>query len=231
MPRPEPPCRLKAGRFSLPVLHFDTLDESGLRTHLRQQVERARALLENAAILLAPAENLADAEPQAMQRIVEACRAEALFPVGLLHGPASEPWQRHTGLRMLYAGLSQLPEEPRSDQSSPTCENRLLPRQVRSGQQAMSPHGSLTVLASVSATAEVLARDDIHIHGVLKGKALAGIRGNEQACITCQRFEAELVAIAGHYRLFDEPDPELFGKPVCVRLEGEQLHFTVFASP
>ncbi len=74
---------------------------------------------------------------------------------------------------------------------------------VRSGQQIYAPGGDLIILASVSAGAEVLADGNIHIYGPLRGRALAGIKGDERARIFCGSQEAELVSIAGHY-LVDE---------------------------
>ncbi len=225
MSRPECGCRLKAARFSLPVLHFDRMDPQATTGFIREQMERARALLEDASILLAPAACLSKAMPDEIQVLIQACREERLYPVGLAQGEAAEHWQANSPLRIFHTGNMATLEE-----STPTVhiQNRCLQQMVRSGQQAMAAEGSLTVLANVSATAEVLARDDIHIYGTLKGKALAGIQGNAQARIICQRFEAELVAIAGHYQLFDEPDPAWFGKPVCISLQDDQLVLQVF---
>ncbi len=227
MPRPEPGCRLKAARFSLPVLHFDNMDVAVVSAFIREQVQRARSLLEDASILLAPDESLAGAGPEDIQALVQACRGERLFPVGLAQVDAAEHWQSHSQLRVFHTGNTAVLN---ASTAKVTARNRFLQQMVRSGQQAMVAEGALTVLANVSATAEVLARDDIHIYGTLKGKALAGIQGNADARIICQRFEAELVAIAGHYRLFDEPDPAWFGKPVCVRLENDQLVLQVFGN-
>ncbi len=74
---------------------------------------------------------------------------------------------------------------------------------VRSGQQ-LSAEGDLIIFGLVSTGAEVLAGGSIHIYGPLRGRALAGINGNNQATISCQSLEAELVAIAGEYKLFED---------------------------
>ena len=62
----------------------------------------------------------------------------------------------------------------------------------------------LTVLATVGAGAEVIADGSIHIYGALRGRALAGAQGNEKARIFCREFHAELVAIAGHYKVLED---------------------------
>jgi len=94
---------------------------------------------------------------------------------------------------------------------------------VRSGQQVYAEGCDLTVLSTVSAGAEVIADGSIHIYGALRGRALAGARGNTEARIFCREFQAELVAIAGHYKVLDDIPDQLRGKPVQVWLDNGQL--------
>lgn len=94
---------------------------------------------------------------------------------------------------------------------------------VRSGQQVYAENRDLTVLTSVGAGSEVIADGSIHIYGPLRGRALAGAQGNEKARIFCREFHAELVAIAGHYKVLEDIPKELRGKPVQVWLEHEEL--------
>jgi septum site-determining protein MinC len=103
---------------------------------------------------------------------------------------------------------------------------------VRSGQQVYAENRDLTVLTAVGAGAEVIADGSIHIYGPLRGRALAGAQGNEQARIFCREFHAELVAIAGHYKVLEDVPKELRGKPVQIWLEtsmtgGEELKMAV----
>ena len=63
----------------------------------------------------------------------------------------------------------------------------------------------------------------MHVYGSLRGRVLAGVNGDTSARIFCQKLEAELVAIAGNYRLLDEMDTVLKGQPAMVWLEGEKL--------
>jgi septum site-determining protein MinC len=94
---------------------------------------------------------------------------------------------------------------------------------IRSGQQVQADGRDLTVVGTVGAGAEVIADGSIHIYGALRGRALAGARGNPQARIFCREFHAELVAIAGHYEVMEDIPAELRGKPVQIRLEAERL--------
>ncbi|KAB8182388.1 septum site-determining protein MinC, partial [Lysobacter maris] len=92
-----------------------------------------------------------------------------------------------------------------------------------SGQQVYADNRDLTVLTSVGAGAEVIADGSVHIYGPLRGRALAGAQGNEKARIFCREFHAELVAIAGHYRVLEDIPSDLRGKAVQVWLEDQQL--------
>ncbi|CUB00341.1 septum site-determining protein MinC [Thiomonas bhubaneswarensis] len=99
----------------------------------------------------------------------------------------------------------------------------LIDRPLRSGQRVYSP-GDLIVQGVVSHGAEVMAEGHVHIYGVLRGRALAGARGNTAARIYCTSFEPELVAIAGIYRTAEQDLPAgVRGQPTTVRLQGEQL--------
>ncbi|RBE92908.1 septum site-determining protein MinC, partial [Xanthomonas oryzae pv. oryzae] len=57
----------------------------------------------------------------------------------------------------------------------------------------------------------------------LRGRALAGAQGNPDARIFCRDFHAELVAIAGNYKVLDDVPMDLRGKAVQVWLEQDQI--------
>ena len=95
---------------------------------------------------------------------------------------------------------------------------------VRSGQQVYAENRDLTVITAVGAGAEVIADGSIHIYGALRGRALAGAQGNEKARIFCREFHAELVAIAGHYKVLEDLPKDLRGKAVQIWLEKDQLN-------
>jgi septum site-determining protein MinC len=100
---------------------------------------------------------------------------------------------------------------------------------VRSGQQIYAEQRDLTVLGTVGAGAEVIADGSIHIYGALRGRALAGARDNDKARIFCREFHAELVAIAGHYKVMEDLPVELRGKAVQIWLDNEQIHIAALA--
>ena len=94
---------------------------------------------------------------------------------------------------------------------------------VRSGQQIYAEQRDLTVLGPAGAGAEVIADGPIPIYGPLRGRALAGAQGFEQARIFCREFHAELVAIAGHYKVLEDIPRDVRGKPAQVWLEHGQI--------
>ncbi len=107
--------------------------------------------------------------------------------------------------------------------TAPTAPGMIHSTPVRSGQQIYAANRDLSVLANIGAGAEVMADGSIHIYGPLRGRALAGAQGWEQARIFCREFHAELVAIAGHYKVLEDIPKELRGKAVQVWLEKEEL--------
>jgi septum site-determining protein MinC len=99
----------------------------------------------------------------------------------------------------------------------------LVTRPVRSGQRVYAAGGDLSIIAAVSSGAELMADGNIHVYGPLRGRALAGMKGNTDARIFCQDLQAELVSVAGHYRVSENIPPELRGVPVQIYLDQKIL--------
>jgi len=100
----------------------------------------------------------------------------------------------------------------------------IIDKPLRSGQQVYAKGGDLIVLALVSNGAEVIADGHIHVYAPLRGKAIAGAKGDTSARIFAASMEAELIAIAGIYRTTENPLPDsVLGKPAQIRLDGEKL--------
>lgn len=93
---------------------------------------------------------------------------------------------------------------------------------LRSGQKVYARGADLIVLAMVNQGAEVVADGNIHVYAPLRGKAMAGARGNTQARIYSLCLEPELISIAGVYRTSENPLPkDVHGKPAQVRLSED----------
>lgn len=108
-------------------------------------------------------------------------------------------------------------------------ENKVIRSTVRSGQMIVAEHGDLTVIGSVASGAELIAAGNIHVYGPLRGRAMAGCHGNENAHIFCQSLNAELVAIAGLYQTSETLDAAVGQGCTHIYLEDEKLRMEVIA--
>ena len=109
----------------------------------------------------------------------------------------------------------------RAAEPLPPTTAMVIDKPLRSGQQVYARGRDLVVLSMVNAGAEVIADGHIHVYAPLRGKAMAGARGNAEARILTLCLEPELVSIAGVYRTSEIPLPqELLGKPAQIRLAG-----------
>ena len=107
--------------------------------------------------------------------------------------------------------------------------SKVVHQPIRSGQQVYAQDGDLIVLSSVSAGAEILADGNIHVYGTLRGRALAGVKGDTTARIFCQSLAAELVSIAGQYKISEDIDRSALGKAAQVYLDKDALRFKELA--
>ncbi len=247
-PNYEQAGELKIGQVGIANLRVRTLDVAKLAEEMRERVARAPKLFARAAVVV-DFGGLPGTPPLAEARaLVDALREAGVIPVALAYGSQdNEQLSIQLGLPLLAKFRAQY---ERGGDAAPAAVAPVAPAQpiaaekavpakpapagnanpglvqtapVRSGQQVYADNRDLTVLAAVGAGAEVLADGSIHIYGALRGRALAGAQGFEQARIFCREFHAELVAIAGNYMVLDEVPRELHGKPVQVWLEKNEL--------
>jgi septum site-determining protein MinC len=116
--------------------------------------------------------------------------------------------------------------EPKKPEAKPKPNSLLHDSPVRSGQSIVFTEGDVTVLGSVGSGAEIVAGGSIHIYGVLRGRAMAGVNGNSAARIYCQKIEAELLAIDGYYQTAEDIDARLRNRPAQAWLEGDIMKIT-----
>lgn len=162
--------------------------------------------------------------PVGIRNIAEECRELALQAgwAVLRSGRATGAPSRSE--RPVEPALEEVPTEDAP--CHPMTSVRVVNQPLRSGQQVYFPEGNLVILKQTSAGSEILAGGSVHVYGSLRGRVLAGIGGDTSARIFCQKLEAELVSIAGHYRLLDDIDTNLKGSPAMVWLDGEKLKIT-----
>jgi len=216
------------------VLH--QADPAVLADELQQRLGDTPNFFDDDPVVLDLAPVREREEPIAFDAIVAALRRHRMRPALATGGSAAQMADA------LAAGLPAAPD-PAPPQKPRTVEvevirevEREVPvhvptlvvdKPLRSGQQAYAKGGDLIVHAAVNAGAEVLADGNIHVYGPLRGKAIAGSRGNTGARIFTTCLEPELIAIAGVYRTTETPLPkDVAGKPAQVRLVDGVLVMT-----
>ncbi|PXY98551.1 septum site-determining protein MinC [Snodgrassella alvi] len=122
------------------------------------------------------------------------------------------------------AQIPQITEKEKFTSSASALPTLVIDRTIRTGQQVYAEKSDLIVLGLVSEGAEIIADGNIHIYGPLRGRALAGAAGNKDTRIFAQSMQAELVSVAGIYRIFDQQLPaHLYRHPVQIFLQNDRL--------
>lgn len=228
---------LKGGMFTLTVLRVLEADKRRIAEALAEKVQQAPVFFQNVPVIL-------DLEPLAESNVelnfsglLELIRGHGMVPLGIRNGSVNQQVQARqsglgifrdiqrekpaiTGERKQKTELVE-PETHSAEQNGPASQ--MVDRPVRSGQQIYAAQSDLVVVAQASAGSELLADGSIHVYGPLRGRALAGVNGNKKARIFCLSLEAELVSIAGVYRVFEDLDPKLKGQPAQIRLDNNEL--------
>jgi septum site-determining protein MinC len=216
---PQPAFELKGRMLTLSVLRLLTVDLAALAAQLDARMASMPGLFQHLPVVL-DLEAVQDQAPD-LSALAGCLRQKGLLPVGVRAGDAA------LAERAAAAGLGAVnlgSESPRRGRTAtPPAAGMVVRQPVRSGQQIYARGGDLVVLAPVSAGAEVLADGHVHVYGPLRGRALAGVQGNTEARIFCQSLEAELVSIAGAYRISENMQETGRGQPVQVYLDGEAL--------
>ena len=135
----------------------------------------------------------------------------------------SEPVPATVSRASQVPGKPQAPTETAQPHITGQSGFMLVTKPVRSGQRIYAAGGDLSIIAPVSSGAELMADGNIHVYGPLRGRALAGMSGNMEARIFCHDLQAELISIAGHYRVSEGIPHELRGVPVQIFLDQKIL--------
>lgn len=228
---------LKFGQVGIANLRIRTFNVAALIAEMHERVQRAPKLFERAAIVLdfgglSDCPNAADVRP-----LIAGLRSAGVLPVALAYGtdavaalsvelqlPVLAKFRAQYEAAPAVPVASATQHEPPAAPASATSAPGLIHQQpVRSGQQVYAQGRDLVLIAAVGAGAEVIADGSIHVYAPLRGRALAGAQGDTNARIFCREFHAELVAIAGNYRVLEEIPRELSGKPVQVWLADGRI--------
>ncbi len=214
-----PAFELKGNLLTLMVLKVLEGNEEKIATQLLQKIQQAPDLFKQAPLVI-DLQAMPVEAPLDLVNLVKLVRNHQLMPVAIRGG------NEHYKQIALSLSLGILPETkpkptPAKASTPPTLTDKIVIQPVRSGQQMVAPQGDLVILSTVNPGAEVLAHRHIHIYGTLRGRALAGANGDEQARIFCQNLDAELVSVAGHYQISEEIKEDVRKKPVQIYIDSE----------
>lgn len=233
---------LKSASLPVVAVVLKTTDAAQFAADLAERVADAPGFFDNDPVLIDLAAVRESEAPIDFAAIVAELRSRSTLPVAVRGGsPAQMDAAR-------AAGLAAAPDAPPTRADAPPAPVQEVVREVirevevvrevpmpgpgtvvvdkplRSGQQVYARGADLVVMAVVSFGAEVIADGNIHVYAPLRGRAIAGARGNTEARIFSTCLEPQLVSIAGIYRTTETELPaDVRGKPAQVRLDGEKL--------
>lgn len=244
----EPVADIKFGQVGIANLRLKRLDPEELQRELTEKVRHAPNLFERAPVVLDLSHLPELPDLETVRDLLARIREAGMSPVGLSYGtteneqlaralnvplfakfraafersPQAEPEPAPRARRREPAPAPEPPVVPRADAAAAVL-GMLHEKPVRSGQQVYARGRDLILTKLVANGAEVIADGSIHVYGALRGRALAGAQGDASARIYCHEFHAELVSIAGQYRVFEDIPAELRGQRVQAWLDGDKL--------
>lgn len=222
-----PVFQLKGRAFTLTVLQLLSTDLDKISEQLKVLVEKNTGFFQQAPIVV-DLEKIGAREKLDFVKLNTVLREHGFIPVAVRGG--SDQQQKKAVLAD-WAILSRAKEKVETKEATteavkentPETFAKIITQPVRSGQQIYAQNQDLIVLASVSPGAELIADGHIHVYGSLRGRALAGVKGNKEARIFCHSLEAELVAIAGHFWVNEEAKKPDSIKGMQIYLEDDHL--------
>lgn len=233
----------KGSLYPLTTLHLFDLDLSAISFALDEKIKQAPNFFKNAPVILDFQKISEDYTISGIEKIISTLQSKKLHPIGIRSkqeaikeladklGLAlfSEESESRTNKQKIQKPLD-VAIKPQKTTSTPDMHahtpTKLVTHPIRSGQQIYAPGGDLIVMAPVSPGAELLADGHIHVHGALRGRALAGINGDTNAMIYCKSLEAELVSIAGQYQISESLKESLWKQPACIAIKDGRLQIS-----
>ncbi|WP_413738715.1 septum site-determining protein MinC [Sodalis sp. RH21] len=218
------PIELKGSSFTLSVIHVHDAQPEDIRQALQEKIEQAPAFLKDAPVVINVATLTRDTD---WEQLRQAFIATGLHVVGVSGCKDDRLKQAivRSGLPLLNEGKAQKRTAAPAAIAPPAAalKTKRIDVPVRSGQQIYARDCDLIVTSSVSAGAELIADGNIHIYGMMRGRALAGASGDAQCQIFCTHLSPELVSIAGQYWLSDQIPAEYAGKAARLSLQDNTL--------
>ncbi len=232
----DPVFNLKGGMLTVTVIEVVRLDTGRFAKQLAEKKEQAPNFFSDTPVVISLEKLDAHMNLSTLAGLLQICKNHGLLPVALRGSENFRPLAQQSGLVLMPPGRGRerpmevaapepqaAPDPVAEAVQSGSAQNKIITQPIRSGQQVYAPGGDLVVLAPVSAGSELLADGNIHVYGPLRGRALAGVRGNTEARIFCHSLEAELVSIAGHYKTAEDLRKSHWKLAAHISLDGDSL--------
>lgn len=244
----KPAFEIKGGNVTVLVLHLASHDPESIQALIHKQLGMHPGFFNHDPLVIdfaeLPPDAIVDLGPirdallQYRLSLVglvnasdEQIAAAAELGLGLFQGSSREVRPARSDPPAIQETAAEPSPEPViSTVPEPRVPTRIHTSPVRAGQQVYAKGGDLIVLGAVSAGAEVIADGNIHVYGSLRGRALAGAKGDTNSRIFIRIMEAEIVSVAGTYKVIDADMVRHWqGKYLQVFINGEQLEIEPLA--
>lgn len=225
------PIELKGSSFTLSVVHLHEAKPEVIRQALEEKIAQAPAFLQHAPVVVNVGALQSPFNWGQLQKVISESGLRVVGVSGCKDAELKAEIER-IGLPLLTEGkekaarsapIAKSISAPATPAAPAITKTRLIDVPVRSGQRIYAPNSDLIVTSHVSAGAELIADGNIHVYGMMRGRALAGASGERDAQIFSTHLAAELVSIAGEYWLSDQIPAEFYGKAARLRLAENAL--------
>lgn len=232
-----PVLELKSSSLTVPLLVLGKYDLHEISEQLALKVQQAPEFFKNSPLVIDLQALVKGADNVDLKSLVDIIRKQKLIPIGV-RGGSEEQNKSALELGIPVQSVSstddnqalQEPQkiesiavtEPEVDSDTDQNKTQIITQPVRSGQRIYS-YGDLIVLSQVSPGSEIMAEGNIHVYGSLRGRALAGVQGDDNSRIFCSDLRAELVSIDGNYKISDDLNDIAPGQPVQLYLKDQNL--------
>ncbi|MFI3135719.1 MAG: septum site-determining protein MinC [Methylococcaceae bacterium] len=240
----------KSSTFVVPAIIIHSADLTQIGDSINHKIKQIPEFFKNSPVLIDIQDLSTKQVSLNLASLLKLIRATTLIPIALRGGTAEQnqlalksglfiqssqatldadkslqaiPTMQHTVSAVIITDTTHSPiRTDRRKVKSSAAISKIVTSPVRSGQRLYS-EGDLIIMAHVSAGAEIMAEGNIHVYGSLRGRALAGVMGKTESRIFCTDCQAELISIAGNYKVTDDLDPTIQHKPVQIYLQDQAL--------
>lgn len=215
----KPSILIKARAYTLPILELHTSDLELINEDLEQRNKLSPNFFKQTPIVV----DLKNCQEHGkLKALVQTIEQHGLVVMALSHAEKG----LDEDIKSLNLNLLDQfsPKELPESQPTPiqTNKTKTIHTPIRTGQQVINQEGDLIITKATSSGTEIIAKGSIVVMSTLRGKALAGVGGEEHSEIICQSLQAELVSIAGVY-LTSEQLESYWNYPVRISLDEQTL--------